>query len=130
MTHRPFTLRARGGATLLLSGAALAVAAWATSFLAISVVWLIPLAVVALYLLCLGYLRRFDAERRSVQEMAELHLATVEALAVAVDAKDQTAPDHTSRIQGYAAGLARVLPCCTTSANSRSPITFSPSPDH
>ena len=33
---------------------------------------------------------RIDDEQRHVQEMADLHLATIEALALAIDAKDQT----------------------------------------
>ncbi len=41
--------------------------------------------------------------------MADLHLATIEALALAIDAKDQTAQTHIRRVQVYAAGLARSL---------------------
>ncbi len=55
------------------------------------------------------YLRRLESERRQVAEMAELHLATIEALALAIDAKDQTAQTHIRRMQVYAAGLARAL---------------------
>jgi diguanylate cyclase (GGDEF)-like protein/putative nucleotidyltransferase with HDIG domain len=40
---------------------------------------------------------------------SELHLATVEALARAIDAKDQTPPGHIRRVQVYAAGVARAL---------------------
>ena len=55
------------------------------------------------------YLGRIDDERRHVQEMADLHLATIEALALAIDAKDQTAQSHIRRVQVYAAGLAQAL---------------------
>ena len=41
--------------------------------------------------------------------MAELHLATIEALALAIDAKDQTAHNHIRRVQIYATALARAL---------------------
>jgi diguanylate cyclase (GGDEF)-like protein/putative nucleotidyltransferase with HDIG domain len=41
--------------------------------------------------------------------MADLHLATIEALALAIDAKDQTAQSHIRRVQVYAAGLAKRL---------------------
>ena len=41
--------------------------------------------------------------------MADLHLATIEALALAIDAKDQTAQSHIRRVQVYAAALARAL---------------------
>ena len=55
------------------------------------------------------YLGRVDDERRHTQEMAELHLATIEALALAIDAKDQTSQLHIRRVQLYAAALARGL---------------------
>jgi diguanylate cyclase (GGDEF)-like protein/putative nucleotidyltransferase with HDIG domain len=55
------------------------------------------------------YLGRIDDERRHVEEMADLHLATIEALALAIDAKDQTAQSHIRRVQVYATGLARGL---------------------
>ena len=41
--------------------------------------------------------------------MADLHLATIEALALAIDAKDQTSQLHIRRVQLYAAALARGL---------------------
>ena len=55
------------------------------------------------------YLGRIEDEQRHVQEMSDLHLATIEALALAIDAKDQTAQSHIRRVQVYAAGLARAL---------------------
>ena len=48
-------------------------------------------------------------ERRHAQQMSELHLATIEALALAIDAKDQTAHNHIGRVQIYATALARAL---------------------
>ncbi len=39
----------------------------------------------------------------------ELHLAAVEALALAIDAKDQTPPAHIRRVQALAVGVARAL---------------------
>ena len=41
--------------------------------------------------------------------MADLHLATIEALALAIDAKDQTAQSHIRRVQVYATCIARGL---------------------
>ena len=41
--------------------------------------------------------------------MAELHLKTIEALAIAIDAKDEVTPDHVHRVQIYATGLARLF---------------------
>src|SRR5215510_10405449 len=55
------------------------------------------------------FLARFDRGRRNVQQMSELHLATIEALARAIEAKDGTATNHIHRIQLYAAAVARAL---------------------
>ena len=55
------------------------------------------------------YLGRVHDEQRHVKEVSDLHLATIEALALAIDAKDQTAQSHIRRVQVYAAGLARAL---------------------
>jgi diguanylate cyclase (GGDEF)-like protein/putative nucleotidyltransferase with HDIG domain len=55
------------------------------------------------------YLGRIEDERRHTQEMSDLHLATIEALALAIDAKDQTAQSHIRRVQVYAAGIAKAL---------------------
>jgi diguanylate cyclase (GGDEF)-like protein len=41
--------------------------------------------------------------------LSSAHLATVEALAMAIDAKDQTAYDHVRRVQIYATGLGEAL---------------------
>ena len=45
------------------------------------------------------YLGRMDDERRHVRELSEMHLATVEALAMAIEAKDATARSHVRRVQ-------------------------------
>ncbi len=55
------------------------------------------------------YLGRVQDEQRHVREVSDLHLATIEALALAIDAKDQTAQSHIRRVQVYAAGIARAL---------------------
>jgi hypothetical protein len=55
--------------------------------------WLVALLGMPLYLTYKSYkvyLGRVEDERRHTQEMADLHLATIEALALAIDAKDQT----------------------------------------
>jgi diguanylate cyclase (GGDEF)-like protein/putative nucleotidyltransferase with HDIG domain len=52
---------------------------------------------------------RLQEDRRHAQQMSELHLATIEALALAIDAKDQTAHNHIGRVQIYATALARAL---------------------
>jgi diguanylate cyclase (GGDEF)-like protein len=55
------------------------------------------------------FLSRLESERGHAQRMSELHLATIEALALAIDAKDQTAPNHIRRVQIYGTALARAL---------------------
>ena len=52
---------------------------------------------------------RFKAEQRRAEQLAELHLATIEALARAIDAKDGTAENHIRRVQLYASAVAREL---------------------
>jgi diguanylate cyclase (GGDEF)-like protein/putative nucleotidyltransferase with HDIG domain len=78
----------------------------------VSARWLLPLAAAPLYLTYRSYkvyLGRIDDEQRHVREMADLHLATIEALALAIDAKDQTSQSHIRRVQLYASALARAL---------------------
>ncbi len=75
-------------------------------------VWVALLAAAPLFLTYRTYkvyLGRIDDERRHVSEMADLHLATIEALALAIDAKDQTTQTHIRRVQSYATELARSL---------------------
>jgi diguanylate cyclase (GGDEF)-like protein/putative nucleotidyltransferase with HDIG domain len=55
------------------------------------------------------YMGRIQDQQRHVQQVSDLHLATIEALALAIDAKDQSAQSHIRRVQVYAAGLARAL---------------------
>jgi diguanylate cyclase (GGDEF)-like protein/putative nucleotidyltransferase with HDIG domain len=55
------------------------------------------------------FLGRLESERQHAQQMSELHLATIEALALAIDAKDQTAHNHIRRVQIYGTALARAL---------------------
>ena len=47
---------------------------------------------------------RIQDQQRHVRQVSDLHLATIEALALAIDAKDQTAQSHIRRVQVYAAG--------------------------
>src|SRR5207244_10903526 len=53
--------------------------------------------------------RRLTTARAELRHTSSLHLATIEALARAIDAKDQTAEDHIKRLQAYAVGLARAV---------------------
>ncbi|HEX8888749.1 MAG TPA: diguanylate cyclase [Pyrinomonadaceae bacterium] len=54
--------------------------------------------------------RRAEAEKtRHLREMAELHMNTIESLAIAIDAKDQTTHGHVRRTQLYATEMGRLL---------------------
>ena len=55
-------------------------------------------------------LKRAEAEKlRHVQEIADLHMNTIESLAIAIDAKDQTTHGHVRRTQIYALELGKLL---------------------
>jgi diguanylate cyclase (GGDEF)-like protein/putative nucleotidyltransferase with HDIG domain len=55
------------------------------------------------------YLGKLEDEKRHVEEMASLHLRTIEALALAIEAKDQTTHDHLQRVRVYAIEVAKEL---------------------
>lgn len=52
---------------------------------------------------------RLIAKTRETEELSRIHFATAEALATAIDAKDQTTHCHVRRVQIYAAGMGEVL---------------------
>ena len=55
------------------------------------------------------YLSRLEEEKKHVAEMADLHLRTIEALALAIDAKDDTTHDHLRRVKVYATEIGKEL---------------------
>jgi hypothetical protein len=82
----------------------------------------IPFVFVGLLIIALVHLlyrfdeQRFDEIRRSeeakrlhVVEMAEMHMNTIESLAIAIDAKDQTTHGHVRRTQIYAVEMGKLL---------------------
>ena len=75
---------------------------WETSLLLVPVVYLI-------YRSYRLYLGKLEDEKRHVEEMANLHLRTIEALALAIEAKDQTTHDHLQRVRVYAIEVAKEL---------------------
>jgi len=75
---------------------------WETSLLLVPAVYLI-------YRSYRLYLGKLEDEKRHVEEMANLHLRTIEALAVAIEAKDQTTHDHLQRVRVYAIEVAKEL---------------------
>jgi putative nucleotidyltransferase with HDIG domain len=55
------------------------------------------------------YLGKLEAEKIHAQKLSNLHLRTIEALALAIEAKDQTTGEHLQRVRIYAIEVAREL---------------------
>jgi putative nucleotidyltransferase with HDIG domain len=55
------------------------------------------------------YLGKLEAEKEHAEKVSGLHLRTIEALALAIEAKDQTTGEHLQRVRIYAMELARDL---------------------
>ncbi len=55
------------------------------------------------------YLQRLEDEKKHAEEVSSLHLRTIEALALAIEAKDHTTHDHLRRVQVYATEIAKDL---------------------
>jgi diguanylate cyclase (GGDEF)-like protein/putative nucleotidyltransferase with HDIG domain len=75
---------------------------WETSLLFVPAMYLI-------YRSYRLYLGKLEDEKRHVEEIANLHLRTIEALALAIEAKDQTTHDHLQRVRIYAIEVAKEL---------------------
>jgi diguanylate cyclase (GGDEF)-like protein/putative nucleotidyltransferase with HDIG domain len=75
---------------------------WETSLLLVPAIYII-------YRSYRLYLGKLEDEKRHVEEMASLHLRTIEALALAIEAKDQTTHDHLQRVRVYAVEVAKEL---------------------
>jgi putative nucleotidyltransferase with HDIG domain len=55
------------------------------------------------------YLGKLETEKRHAEQVSVLHLRTIEALALAIEAKDQTTGEHLQRVRVYAMELAQEL---------------------
>ncbi len=75
---------------------------WETTFLALPVVYTIFRS----YRLYLG---RLESEKLHAEQIAALHLRTIEALALAIEAKDDSTHQHLQRVQIYALELGKKL---------------------
>ncbi|HEV8203100.1 MAG TPA: diguanylate cyclase [Pyrinomonadaceae bacterium] len=70
---------------------------------------LTPISILATYLIYRSARSRLQSKTNEVEALSQLHLATAEALATAIDAKDQTTHCHVRRVQIYAAGMGEVF---------------------
>jgi len=75
---------------------------WETSLLILPVVYL-------MYRSYRLYLGKLEDEKRHSEDIADLHMRTIEALALAIEAKDQTTHDHLQRVRVYAVEVAKEL---------------------
>jgi putative nucleotidyltransferase with HDIG domain len=55
------------------------------------------------------YIGRLEDTKSHLEQMNSVHLRTVEALALAIDAKDHTTGDHVNRVRVYALEIAKDL---------------------
>ncbi len=55
------------------------------------------------------HVARLTQKTREISEASRVHLATVEALATAIDARDQVGIGHVRRTQIYAVGIGKIL---------------------
>ena len=55
------------------------------------------------------YLARLEDERRHVESIGRLHMRTIEALALAIEAKDHTTHEHLRRVRVYAVEVGKQL---------------------
>jgi diguanylate cyclase (GGDEF)-like protein/putative nucleotidyltransferase with HDIG domain len=75
---------------------------------------LIPVMLV-IYFAYKTYKEKLEEQRKSYKDLTSLYLRTVESLALAVDAKDQSTYGHVRRVRAYALGLSRL--CNITNDN-------------
>ena len=75
---------------------------WQTSLLVLPAVYLI-------YRSYHLYFGKLEKEKEHVEQVAALHLRTIEALALAIEAKDHTTHDHLQRVRVYATELGKDL---------------------
>ena len=84
-------------------------AGWQTSLLVLPVIYWVYRS----YRLYLGRLEaekeRVEIEKRHVEQIASLNMRTIEALALAIEAKDHTTHTHLQRVRTYAVEIAKEI---------------------
>jgi len=98
-----------GAAAVGLVGIINRSAGWQTSLLVLPLIYWVYRS----YRLYLGRLEaekeRVEIEKRHVEQIASLNMRTIEALALAIEAKDHTTHTHLQRVRTYAVELAKEL---------------------
>ena len=98
-----------GAAAVGLVGIVNRSAGWETSLLVLPLIYWVYRS----YRLYLGRLEaekeRVEVEKRHVEQIASLNMRTIEALALAIEAKDHTTHTHLQRVRTYAVAVATDL---------------------
>ena len=98
-----------GAAAVGLVGIVNRTAGWQTSLLVLPLIYWVYRS----YRLYLGRLEaekeRVEVEKRHVEQIASLNMRTIEALALAIEAKDHTTHTHLQRVRTYAVEMAKQL---------------------
>jgi diguanylate cyclase (GGDEF)-like protein/putative nucleotidyltransferase with HDIG domain len=98
-----------GAAAVGLVGVINRRAGWQTSLLVLPLIYWVYRS----YRLYLGRLEaekdRVEVEKRHVEEIASLNMRTIEALALAIEAKDHTTHTHLQRVRTYAVEIAKEI---------------------
>src|SRR6201981_1004421 len=98
-----------GAAAVGLVGIINRSAGWQTSLLVLPLIYWVYRS----YRLYLGRLEaekeRVEVEKRHVEQIASLNMRTIEALALAIEAKDHTTHTHLQRVRTYAVEIAKEL---------------------
>jgi diguanylate cyclase (GGDEF)-like protein/putative nucleotidyltransferase with HDIG domain len=98
-----------GAAAVGLVGIINRSAGWQTSLLVLPLIYWVYRS----YRLYLGRLEaekeRVEVEKRHVEQIASLNMRTIEALALAIEAKDHTTHTHLQRVRTYAGEVAKEL---------------------
>jgi diguanylate cyclase (GGDEF)-like protein/putative nucleotidyltransferase with HDIG domain len=98
-----------GAAAVGLVGIVNRSAGWETSLLVLPLIYWVYRS----YRLYLGRLEaekeRVEIEKRHVEQIASLNMRTIEALALAIEAKDHTTHTHLQRVRTYAVEIAKEL---------------------
>lgn len=113
-TDQPITLVLKGGFAeclpyyLFAAALACAVAMISQHFGWISGQLIFPVGWTC-YLTARFYMNRAEDKRKHYEELSQVHMRTIEALAMAIEAKDQNTHDHLCRVRVYVDDIGRQL---------------------